>query len=523
MTKSRFLGTLFALAFLSATALAGCSSGTEADPGDKEQTSAEAKSGGTLVIVRKADANSLDPHFITNIPSANYIFGKVYEGLVKTNKEMEFQPSLATEWKQLDDVTWEFKLRQGVTFHDGTAFQAHAVKQTMERVLDKRLGSPRAAVFSMVKEVKVVDDFTVQFILNDPFAPLLSVLASNEGSILSPKAIGEQGEKLAKHPVGTGPFVFHSWTPGQEIMLVRNEKYWGAKPKVDQVVFKVVPEDATRLAMVETGEAHIGDQLPLTELERVQSSAAMSLVRTEGLGVEWIGFNVKKKPFDDVRVRQAIAYAVEKDAIISGVYNNVGSKTDSALSPKVFGFHPSLRGYDYDLNKAKQLLGEAGYPNGFKTTIITDDRKERINVAEVIQSQLKGIGVDVEVKVMEYGAYLDMTAKGRHDMFIGGWGNATGDADYNQFNVFHSSSQGDTGNHAFYANPQVDQLIEQGRKEKDLEKRKQIYAKAQEIELAEVPVIPIRTIDHVAAVSKNVQGFWLHPVSYHMIHDVTIQ
>lgn len=522
MKRNLILGGFLAISLAGMSVLAGCSSSPDSTT-DSGKAAEASQAGGTLTIARKADANNLDPQFITNIPSANYIYGKVYEGLLMTDKNMEYKPALATEWKQVDDLTWEFKLRQGVKFHDGTPFTAEAVKKTMERALDPKVNSPRASNFSMVKEVKAVDDNTVQFILSYPYAPLLSILASTEGSILSPKAIAEQADKLSKNPIGTGPFKFQSWTPGQEMVLVKNDSYWGEIPKVDKVVYKVVPEDTTRVAMVESGEVQISDQLPVTELDRVKNSTTMTLARTEGLGVEYIGFNVKKKPFDDVRVRQAFSYAIEKDSIIKGVYNGVGSKAISALSPKMIGFNSNLAEYTYNINKAKELLAEAGFPNGFKTSIVTDDRKERINLAEVVQSQLKGIGIDLEIKVMEYGAYLDITGKGEHNLFIGGWGNATGDADYNQYNVFHSSSHGSKGNLAFYTNAEVDKLIEDGRREKDVEKRKAIYAKVQDIEMKESPLIPIRTIDHIAVTAKNVKGFSLNPIGYLMLNDVTVK
>ncbi|MCM3142049.1 glutathione ABC transporter substrate-binding protein [Brevibacillus sp. MER 51] len=523
MKKTRMVGSLLSLTLTVSVALTGCGGASSEQSGSTNNTAAEApKEGGTLIIARKADANNLDPHFISNIPSANYVYGKVYESLVSRDKNGEYKPTLATEWKQLDDLTWEFKLREGVTFHDGTPFTADAVKKTFERVLDPKVASPRASNFSMIKEIKIVDDKTVHFVLEYPFAPLLSILASSEGSIISPKAIAEHSDTLAKQPVGTGPFKFTSWAPGQDMKLTKNDTYWGEKPKVDEVLYKVVPEDTTRVAMIEAGEAHIGDQLPVTEVERAQASPGMNMVRAEGLGVDYIGFNVQKKPFDDVRVRQAVAHAIEKQAIVQGVYNNVGTQAVSSMSPKVIGFTPNLQDYSYDVNAAKALLAEAGYPNGFKTSIVTDDRKERMNVAEVIQSQLKGIGIDLEIKVMEYGAYLEHTDNGEHAMFIGGWGNATGDGDYNQYNVFHSTSKGSAGNMAFYNNPEVDKLIEEGRREKDPQKRNEIYAKLQEIELKEVPILPIRTIDHVAVTSKNVNGFWLSPVGYLMLDDVSI-
>lgn len=524
MQSKKWLNVGFIMILAFTFLIAGCSSNNNTQSGGNSSSSEEPKEGGTLVIARKADATNLDPHMITSIPTANYIFQKVYEGLVRQDENMQIQPLLAKEWSVSEDgLTWEFKLQEGVSFQDGAPFNADAVKKTMDRVKDANLGLPNTSKFAMVKEVKVVDSTTVQFILEYPYAPLLSTLSANEGSIISPKAIDAGPESLAKNPVGTGPFTFASWKPGQEMVLVKNENYWGQKAKIDKVVYKVVPEDATRIAMVETGEANIADNVPVTDIERIEASSNMKLVRAQGLGVEYLGFNTQKKPFDDVRVRQAIAYAIERDAILSGVYNNVGSRTASAMSPKVFGYNPNLNDYEYDINKAKELLKEAGYPNGFTMTITTDDRKERVNLAEVVQAQLKGIGIDVKLNVMEFGAYLEATDKGEHDMFIGGWGNATGDGDYNQYNVFHSSSHGAKGNQAFYANPEVDKLIEIARKETDSEKRKEIYAQLQEIELQDAPLIPIRTLEYVVVTSDNVRDFWLNPINYLMIENVSLQ
>lgn len=385
-------------------------------------------------------------------------------------------------YRFVDDITWEFKLRQGVTFHDGEPFTANAVKATFDRLLDKDIASPRATVFSMVQETKVIDDATVHIVLKYPFAALLSILDSSEGSIISPKAIKELGKDLAKKAVGTGPYRFESWVQGQEMVLIRNDSYWGNAGEIEKIIYKSVPEDLTRVAMVESGEAQVADQVPVTELARIEKSANLNLLRTEGYGVEYIGFNFQKKPFDDFRVRQAIASAIEKESIISGVYNNVGKRANSTLSTKVFGYNPDQKEFPYDLNHAKELLKQAGYEKGFTATIITDERKERINLAEVLQSQLKGIGIDIKITTMEYGAYLDTLANGKHEMYIGGWGNATGDADYNQFNVFHSSAIGEIGNYSFYGNPETDKLIEEGRREKDQQKRKAIYARAQAME-----------------------------------------
>ncbi len=530
MKRKNMLHSILALSVLFSTVLAGCSSGQSATSGASTNATVTsqpgptpAATGGTLIIARLSDANNLDPHFSTQINSMAVVQHKLYEGLVLLDQNSEYKPLLASEWKQLDDLTWEFVLRDGVTFHDGTPFDGEAVKKTIDRILDKNAPTPKANMFGMIKEVKVIDPHKVQIILHYPFAGLLSVLASAEGGIISPKAIEQYGKDLNKHPVGTGPFVFESWTPGQEIVLTKNEKYWGKGPKIDKVVFKTVPEDTTRVAMVETGEAHIAEQLPVTEIERVKNSANMTLGRYESFAVDHIGMNVTKKPFDDVRVRQAIAHAIDKEAIIKGVYNNVGKVAVSTLGPKVIGYSPNLKTPEYDLNKAKQLLAEAGYANGFKATVYLNDNKARINVAEVLQSQLKGIGIDLQIQVMEFGAYLDLAGKGEAQMFISGWGNATGDADYNQYNLFHSTSHGVPGNHSFYSNPKVDALIESGRKEKDPQKRKEIYEQAQQIEMDEVPLLPYRSSENLAAIAKNVQGVTISPSGYVEINDVTIQ
>lgn len=507
MKKYTYLASLFIIATLLFTA---CSTGDS----NSINNNNEKKELNELIVARKADAGDIDPHFISSNPTSNYVYGKVYEGLVAKDENMKYIPALAESWNQPDELTWVFKLREDVVFHDGTDFNAEAVKTVFDRLLAEETASPRAVVFSMVEEIELVDEYTVAFHLDAPYSALLSILASSEGSIISPTAINDDAVDLSTFAVGTGPFTFTSWTSGQDMVLTKFDDYWGNKPSFDTLTYKVVPEEATRIAMVESGEAHVADQLPITEIERVENSDKMNILKTSGYGVEFIGFNVQEKPFDDIRVRQAIAHAIEKEAIITGAYNNVGSAVPSALSPMVIGFDDTLEDFPYDVEQAKKLLKEAGYADGFAAKIMTDDRKERINLAEIIQSQLKGIGIELDIQVLEYGVYIDDLSKGNSEMYIGGWGNATGDADYNQFNVFHSSSVGPVGNFSFYENAEVDKLIEEARKEIDENRRMQIYAELQAIELEESPLIPIRTIDHLAVVAEGINQVRMDAVGY---------
>ncbi|MDE0582496.1 glutathione ABC transporter substrate-binding protein [Planococcus sp. A6] len=460
---------------------------------------------------------------MSTINAASVTHGKVYEGLVGRDKSAELQPLLAESWEQLDDTTWEFKLRQGVKFHDGTEFTAEAVKATFDRLLDPEVGSPRAGVLAMVEEIKIIDDHTVQFLLSEPYSPLLSILASHEGGIINPKAIEEFGGDDIQKPNGTGPFKFESWTPGQVIVLTRNEEYWGTPAKVGRVEFKVVPEETTRTSMVETGEAHIAEPLSISQFAAVDASQISEVYQSEGFGTEYITFNVEKEPFDDVKVRKAVAHAIEMDAIRKGVYNNIGGEANSLLGSKVFGYHDGLETYEYNLSEAKRLLAEAGYPDGLEVKLTTMDNKERISLAEVVQSQLKGIGIKVNIEVMEYGTFVDTTHSGDTEMIITSWRNATGDADYNQYNLMHSSSKGANGNTSFYANAEVDDLIEQARKESDSAKRIELYAKAQDIQMEEVIYIPVRVIENVAVMSKNVSGFGISPSGYLELNNVSIK
>lgn len=508
------------LALMTVVILQACSTASNnSTEGSKEGSKSV---GGELIVLRASDATSLDPHFITDIPSANIIHGKVYETLVAFDRDRKIVPLLAKSWEQKDELTWTFTLNEGIKFHDGEDFNAEAVKATFNRILDPATGSPQRDKLSMISEVVVDDTYVVTLKLKNPYAPLLSILASQEGSIISPKAITGSADQLATNPVGTGPFIFESWKSGQAITLNTNKDYWGTVPKIDKVTFKIVPEDSTRLAMIESGEAHIADQVPVTDIARIENSSTMNLFRTEGLAVEFIGFNVKDSLLSNVKVRQAISYAVDREAIISGIYNNVGTLANSAMSPKVIGYSSETKAYDYDVVKAKQLLKEAGIKEGTKIKLLTSDRKERINMAEVVQSQLKGIGLDVEIQVMEYGAFISEITKEQHQIFISGWGNATGDADYNQYNLFHTASMGAPGNHFYYSNPEIDKLIEEGRTESDQATRNDIYKKAMQLELDEAVYIPVRNYEHLAVYSNAVKGFWLDASNYTMVSGVEI-
>src|SRR5699024_6789336 len=251
------------------------------DDGDVEEGSGasdntnEESSDDSLIIAVDAEFTQIDPHFGADIPSANVYHNKIFETLVIQDENMEIQPGLATDWERIDDYEWEFQLREDVEFHDGTAFNAEAIEANINRVLDPELASPRASQFEMIEEVEIVDDYTVRLITEYPFSPLLSNLAHYSGGIISPESIEaeEEGEpSVTENPIGTGPLTFESWDQGNEVVLSKNDNYWGDEMQVDEVVFRVVPESSSRFAMIETGQAHIAEPISFESVGMVEES-----------------------------------------------------------------------------------------------------------------------------------------------------------------------------------------------------------------------------------------------------------
>ncbi|WEG17004.1 glutathione ABC transporter substrate-binding protein [Alkalihalophilus pseudofirmus] len=527
----------FLLAMVLAFALAACasepdSSGEPAGDADGEDTeAAEGAEGGDLVIATLSDAVSLDPASSNDVPSSNVI-ANIFETLVYQNEDLELEPGLAEDWEMIDDNTWEFKIREGVTFHDDSELNAEVVKANFDRILDPEVASPRSFLIDMVTSIEATDEYTLQLTTEYPFSPLPAHLAHNGLSISSLPSIeadqeavaggGTPGASISENPVGTGFFKFEEWNPGTAVKLVKNEDYWGEPAKVDSVTFSVVPEDLTRIAELETGGAHIIFPVSPSDVTRVENTPEVSLDRTNSVSLSYIGFNMDKEPFDDERVRQAISMAINKEGIISGILDDTGIPAVGPLAPDVFGFDDSVEPLGYDTEAAQELLAEAGFEDGFSTTIWTNDSRERMAIAEYVQAELAKINVDVSIEILEWGAYLEQTANGQHDMFILGWSVVTGDADYGMYPLFHSSNVGEAGNRTFMQDAELDEILEEARQTADEETRLGLYKQAQEMLVEDAPMIYLYHQEYLVGLRDEVQGFWKHPNGTYMLHDVTI-
>lgn len=529
---------LFSLVLAFAIFLAACASeptGNEGDSGSDDEGTSDnggTEGGGDLIISLASDAVSLDLHGSNDTYSSN-VASNIYETLVYHDKELELQDGLAESHEQLDANTWEFKLEQGVKFHDGSEFNADVVKANLDRILDPAIASQRAFLYDMIEEVEVIDDYTVHIKTEYPFAPLPAHLAHNGGGMMSGEMIAEDyeamengeepGSVINNKAIGTGFFKFDTWSPGSELKLVKNDDYWGDPAKVDSVTFRVVPEDGTRIADLSTGAAHIADPLSPSDVAQIEATDNMHYESTESVAMMYIGFNSEKEPFDDANVRKALSMAINKQSIIDGIYDGHGLEAKSPLAPKVYGYSEDIDVIEYDPEEAKSLLAEAGYDEGeLSITFNTSDHRERQSIAENVQQALNEIGVNVNIEMQEWGSFLDSTANGEQEMFVLSWSTVTGDGDYGLFPLFHESQKGSAGNRTFTDNADLNELLMAARQNENQEERLDQYLEVQNIIADEAIVLPLFHEDYLLGVSDSVEGLWQHPTRRLMLQDVTL-
>lgn len=519
---------LFALLMLAACAEEPDTTNEE-DTGGGEET--ETADGGNLVVNIASDPVSLDPH-AANDGNSLYVMNAIYDTLVALDTNLELQPALAERFEQIEDTVWEAQIREGVTFHDGSELNAEVVKANLDRVLDPEIGSPLAFLFDMIESVEVTDAYTVEITTENPFSALPLHLAHPGGHMISLESIEadyeaiENGEEpfasVNDNPVGTGYFQYEDRSHGESITLVKNEDYWGEEAQVDGVTFNVVPEDLTRIAELETGEADIIYPVNANDIEQIDANEGTRVQQSDSSNLTYVGMNTEQEPFDDPRVRRAIAMAIDNEPIIEGVTDGVALPAAGPLAPTVIGYSEDVAPIEHDLDEARQLLAEAGYEDGFSAVIATNDRTTS-DIAAIVQAQLSEIGIELDIEMMETGAYLELTANGETDMFVGSWGTVTLDADYGLYPMFHSENAGAPGNRSFFSNEEVDDFLEEARQTTDEEERMELYEEAQQIIIDEAPVVPIYHSVLLAGLRDAVDGFYQYPSSFPFLRDVTLE
>ena len=501
--------------------------------------SGKGKYGGVLVFGRSGDSVGLDPGRETDGESM-YIADNIYNCLVEFKPgTTEVIPGLAKKWSISDDgLEYTFNLRKGVKFHDGTDFNADAVVFSLKRQLDEnhpfyKYGPWKywgyMEMSAIVKDIVKVDEYTVKILLKKPEAPLIANLAMQFASIVSPTAYEKYKEGFYNNPVGTGPFKFVSWTKGDNIVLEANEDYWDGRPYLDRVVFKAIPDATARFLALKKGEVDIIDYPSPDDIPAIEAEESLKVVKQAGLNVGYLALNVEKKPLDNKLVRQAINYAINKQDILDGVYGSLGQAAKNPIPPGMWSYNDSIKDYEYNPKKAKELLEKAGVGNGFKMDLWAMPVSRPYNpngkkVAEIIQAQLAEVGIKANITSYDWGTYLDKTEQGEHDSALLGWTGDNGDPDNFLWVLLSTpAATKPAGNISFWKNSEFTALIKEAKESNDIKKRTRLYKKAQEIFHEEAPWVPLAHSVVVEPMKKSVQNFVLYPTGKRVFTRVWIE
>lgn len=477
-----------------------------------------------------ADALTLDPANHRKRETET-IIRNMHDGLLTRTPDMKLAPELAESWEQVDGTTYEFRLREGVTFHDGTPLTAEDVKYTFDRLtvegfMDGQT-SPRKSLLGPLESVEVKDENTVVFKLSEPWPIFPAMLPFQEVVSKSfVEKVGHQG--MATQVNGAGPFKLADWRKGDSVIMERYDGYYGGatdippvdKACVERVIFRVMPESASRVAALLAGDVHIINELPAHAMKQVENNPDTEVMTVNGTRSFFVALNNTKPPFDDARVRQAANHALNKQLIIDRILNGTATPLNGVLSPDAFGHNPELPEYEYDVEKAKALLAEAGHPDGIDVTLDVEGAFK--DQAEAIASLLTKAGIRTKVQVGEASILKEKWAGGGEkegDMWMTSWGNGSLDP----VGIFNPTLQtGGRGNYSGYSNPEVDRLLQQASVELDRAKRAEMYRQAQVIVNRDAPWIFLWLPQDVYGVSKRLSGWRPSADSRINLHDACL-
>lgn len=545
MGSKKIWSFLLVMLFAIIVALAACSSDDTSDDStekeketEKESTTVESKPTEPKVLVfgRGGDSVSLDPAAVTDGESFK-VTQNVFETLLNFGEEdTTIHEGLATKWKPSDDgLSYTFTLREGVKFQDGTDFNAEAVVKNFERWAS---GSEDkfpyyASMFGgfvgdeshVIESVTADGDYTVVFKLKRAQAPFLKNIAMSPFGIASPTAFEKDGDKFGDNPVGTGPFKFVDWKRNDSITIEKFEEYWAdGLPKLDKIIFRSIPDNSTRLNELLTGGIDLADGVNPSDGATIEGDSNLQLFERPSMNVGYLGLTNTRPPFDNVKVRQAINYAIDKQSIVDAFFEGRAKIAKNPMPPSISGYNDDIPGYEYDPAKAKALLAEAGFADGFDMELwampvprpyMPDGAK----VAEVIQKNLEDIGVKAKIVSYEWATYLEKARNGEADAFMLGWTGDNGDADNFIYVLLDQDNIG-SNNYSYYSNDELHKILIEAQTEVDEEKRNDLYKQAQEIIFEDAPWVPLAHSTPLLAGKANMTGFVPHPTGSDKLTNV---
>ena len=492
----------------------------------------------TLTFLWGGDTDKLDPPAMTT-QEGFIATTALYEGLVRYKpNSTDIEPALAEKWDvSPDGLTYTFRLRSGVKFHDGSPLTAEAVAFTFDRSINKENPLFKEAqgaggfpfiddyIGNVVGKVDAAGPLDVKFTLKRKFSPLLSNLAIPPGFVISMEALKKLGSKINENPVGTGPFKFVEWKKDDHMTVESFDGYWGPKPKLQRIIFQPVPEASVRALKIQRGEADVAWPFDPKDAGALKSNPDTTVLEQPGLNVNMAEFNLKKPEFQDKSLRQALNYATNKLELADKLYSGAGVPATGVLPATSWGFDSSIKGYPYDPDKAKALLKEAGYSG---QTIILDTytiargyNPQGSKLAEAVQQYFEAVGVKSEIKTTEWTEYRKIRRQGQLNLAFGGWQADTGDPENFLGVFFHSANAGGV-NTSFYAVPEVDTLLNQANEETDTAKRKTLFNQAERRIVDDAPWLFIGHMKQQVALRKRVKDFVLQPTYIYYFNNVSL-
>jgi peptide/nickel transport system substrate-binding protein len=479
--------------------------------------------GGTMRVGLYIEAATMDPH-LSGSKIDRQIYHNVFEPLVVIDDKLQIKPGLAESWEAPDPKTIVFKLRSGVTFHDGTPFNAEAVKFNFERMATEPK-SVRKGEIASIASVDVVDPNTVKLNLKRPDAALLATLTDRAGMMISPDAIKKLGTDLERNAAGagTGPFQFVEWVKDDHLLLKRNDKYWDKSggPYLDQIRYRPIPDDTVKMQSLQAGEIEVMDYVAPRDVATVKADQKLVVVDVPSLAAFWYQLNTTKPPFDNRALRQAVAYALDTEAIVKGVWLGVGVAANGPISPSSWAYDETIKPIKRDLDMARTKLREAGMPDGFSFSVNINNIPINIQEVEVMKAQLAEAGITMNVVVMD-GARLLADGNAKNYQCAQYQWSGRPDPDGNIYQFFHTTL-GTSLNWSGFSNPRMDELLDKTREVSDQAERKKLYSEAIRILQDEVPAVFIVHPVEPKAFSPKVRGYGPVPDGMMRFKDVQLR
>ena len=471
-----------------------------------------------IVVSQGSKPKSLDPNMYNEIPALT-VTEQIFNTLLRVDENGNIVPELAESYEYVTPTELVIKLKQGVKFHNGDVLTSKDVVFSINRMLDK----PASRIMiDAISKVEAIDEYTVKLTLSKPSSPLLFGLAHPLTAILNEKDTLAKNDVIATDPMGTGPYKFVEWGSGEKIELVAFDDYFEGRPKIDALTYRAITENSSRLAALETGEIDIAYNMDSIDSGAISQNENLQLISQPTTSTEYITFNTTKAPFDNKDFRKAVNYALNKQSMSDSIFMGKARPANSIINPNVFGHSDTVEGYPYNVEKAKEYLAKSGVKDT-SFTLFVNDSTTRLQLAQIIQANLKEIGIDMKIETLEWGAYLQRTAQGEHQAFLGGWVSGTSDADIVLFPLLHSSSHGGAGNRAFYTNKEFDKIVDEARLVSSPEERKALFLKAQDILQEEAPLGILLYKNENIGLNKKVKGFKFDPTTMHNLKNLYIE